>query len=249
MARILSVTFETEAAAEPGRFSVPRRVVDFLDIRPDDPVEVVVMHEGLRLELTARIGTELEIRHQPGDGATVALLQVPSNAPLEVTIWGLDAPADRPGPASRAEQWNPQRFDEDAERRAGPEVLARARRVRDWAQQRGLRLWWGRGREWGSWIPVLDAPSKRSYQWFSAWSSGSIEIQTVYLKRNPSFADEAPREQLRRRLNAISGISLPPEAVDGRRSFRLADLPDEASVEEVLSVFDWVLDELRKGDP
>lgn len=73
--------------------------------------------------------------------------------------------------------------------------------------------------------------------------SGRIEVETVYLKRNRAFAEEAPREELRGRLNAIGGISLPPEAVDGRRSFRLADLPDDAALEEVPRLCDWVLDE------
>lgn len=249
MARILSVTFETEADAEPGRFSIPKRVADFLGIHPDDVVEIAGMCGGLRLEATTRLGPGLEVHHRVGDEATASLVQVPAKAPLDVTIWGPGVPADPDGPAPRGEPWTAQRFDSEIERRAGPEVARQARVVRDWAEGRRLKLWWGRGREHGGWIPVVEARSGRGYSLFELWTGGRLEVHFRSIKTNPAFRGEPPREELHRRLRAVPGVELPPGSIESYPSFRLSGLPDEQALQQMLGVFDWVLEELRKGDP
>lgn len=249
MARILSVTFETEADAEPGRFTIPRPAAQFLGIRPDDEVELVVMCGGLKLELSTRLGRSLEVVHRVGDEATASLLQVPAHALLEVTIWGPDVPADTEGPAPRAEPWTPKQFDPDIDRRVGPVVGRRARTIRDWAEGRGLRIWWGRGRERGGWIPVFDARSGRGYSFFEVWTDGRVEVQFKNMKANPAFRGLPPREEFHRRLVSVPGVTLPDGAIERFPSFRLADLPDDTAVQKLLEAFDWVLDEFRKGDP
>jgi hypothetical protein len=248
MARILSVTFETAAHARPRRFSVPRRVADFLGIGDDDEVELSVMCGGLKLELRTQLRSGLEVYHRVGDASTAGLDQIPAKAPLEVTVWAPDREEGAPRPVRRAEPWTPERFDQDMERRAGAVVLRRARLVREWAVKRGLRLWWGRGFEWGGWVPVYDPPSGRGYQFFELWSSGNLEVQFKYLGAHPAFSSREAREELRRRLNAIPGISLPPEVVDRLRSFRLGDLRDERALQQLLAVFGWVLDQLKGDD-
>jgi hypothetical protein len=227
---------------------LPRQVVEILGIKVNDPVEIRVLWEGGgTVELITQLRRGLTVQHVPGDDATADLLRIPADTGLTVSVWrdptATDPPSQNGG--ERPQPWTAERFDDDIERRNGSEVLRRARRVRDWAEARGLRLWWGRGWKWGGWVAVFDSPSGYAHSLFEMWTGGNLEVQFVYLGRSGPFADIAKREELRQQLNTIPGIALPPDVVDRRQSFWLAELPDDAALDRVLATFDWVLEELR----
>ncbi|MGZ4852968.1 MAG: hypothetical protein ACXV3D_07255 [Halobacteriota archaeon] len=64
-----------------------------------------------------------------------------------------------------------------------------ARRILEWAQKLGLRIWWGEGATWGSYYPMIDY-NGMAYWTISVWTYGTIEIQFETLKTRPPFDDE-----------------------------------------------------------
>ena len=59
--------------------------------------------------------------------------------------------------------------------------------------------------------------------------------------------DEQKQEELRQRLNAVSGVSIPPDRIGRRPSIPLAALQDSAMVQQFLSVFDWAIGEINRA--
>jgi hypothetical protein len=55
MARIVSVGFEIESQPVPGEVAIPREVADFLGIKVADSIEMSVLCEGLRVEVSGPV--------------------------------------------------------------------------------------------------------------------------------------------------------------------------------------------------
>ena len=107
MARIVSVTFETESHSRAGHFTIPRRIADFLAIKDDDPVELSVLCEGLKVEVQTQLRSGLEVYHREDDKSTAGLERLPANAPLLVTVWH---PGDEQAPKQLPREWDAKFF-------------------------------------------------------------------------------------------------------------------------------------------
>jgi len=199
-----------------------RRIVEFLN-RQMDPAEV------LAIEIKQYVGSDGQIRT------------------LVPTVVGQTAEEQQRKSGSRtSRQWDEASFFEaTAQGRPAAEVGV-TRRILAWAMERRLRVWWGKGLQTGSFVPVLELPGA-SYQFLAVYSSGTVEIQFQYLLNRGLFAAEEKRQELRTRLNAISGVSIPANALARRPSIPLAILARGQATEEFLAVFDWFIQEAQKG--
>ena len=118
-----------------------------------------------------------------------------------------------------------------------------ARRILKWAVERGLDIWWGKGIQDPSFIPVLDFAGIRQ-QLFGIYLSGVFEVQFQYYK-HPPFNHMEYRRELANKLNLISGVSIPEERLTKRPSFSLALLQSEDGLSHVLSTYDWFVNQLK----
>jgi hypothetical protein len=146
---------------------------------------------------------------------------------------------------SPGREWDEASFFEALEARAGPKAVDVARTLLAWTQRQGLRVWWGRGKQDGSMVPVLDVGGT-SFFLFTVWTYGRIEINFQYMTRGP-FADEAKRRELSERLSDIAGVAIPESALTRRPSIQLAALAETRSTEQLLGAFDWFADEVRSA--
>ena len=147
----------------------------------------------------------------------------------------------------RGETWTRERFDDELARRVGPQAVSRAHQILEWAGRRQLRVWWGQGVQRGGFVPVYDAPDGTGHQLFEVWTDGKLEVLFQHLATKGPFADATKRRELRDRLNAAAGISIPVDAIGRRPTFSLLALADADATDRVLAVFDWVLEEIRQG--
>ena len=51
--------------------------------------------------------------------------------------------------------------------------------------------------------------------------------------------------ELLEKLNSISGINIPKDAIGKRLSFSLSNIQDSNDLEQLLIVFDWVIQEIK----
>ena len=82
-------------------------------------------------------------------------------------------------------------------------------------------------------------------QLFAIWTSGYIEIYFQYVKDKPPFDNQSKRKELLKRLNAISGISLPESKIDKRPSFSIDALKQNDNLDEFLKICDWMIGEIE----
>ncbi len=140
-------------------------------------------------------------------------------------------------------QWDEASFFPELEARHGPQAVATARTLLDWATSRRCRIWWGRGPRSGSFYAMLDLPAGPAYT-FAVWTYQSVEIQFQYMAV-PPFNDQAHRDELRRRLNEIPGVNISADRLAKRPSIPLQALTDEAALRQFLAAFDWYIETVR----
>jgi hypothetical protein len=143
-----------------------RRVIEFLN-QQMDPAEV------LALEIKQYIGGTLRTLVPRIVGQTVEAQQKKSGVPRE------------------SRQWDEPSFCEDLKARRSPDEARVARDILEWAQTNLPRFTWGKGKQHGSFIPVLDHKGMSNYP-FVIYTYGRVEIQFQHMKARP-FDDETKR--------------------------------------------------------
>jgi hypothetical protein len=199
-----------------------RRIVEFLNGQMD-PAEVLA----------------IEVRQYVGEGLRT----------LVPVVVGQTAEAQRhkSGVATVGEQWNELRFMAALGERDAGALVDVAQSILRWAERQGTRITWGRGRKDGSFVPVLDHAGV-SHTLFAVYSYGRVEIYFQhYLARAP-FQDEGLRRELLNKLNAIPGVQITIDSLEGRPSIPLSILRESSSLQRFLSAFDWFCDRIRTND-
>jgi hypothetical protein len=200
-----------------------RRIVEFLNAQMD-PAEVLAV----------------EIRQFTGEGLRT----------LVPTVIGQTAVAsDRKQPAGAARrQWDePTFFAELAGRRPTAEVTV-ARELLAWGRPRMSRIWWGKGQQAGSFIPVLEHLG-RDHQLFAVWTYGTVEIYFYWYTYREPFNSESKRLELLQRLNSIPGVTIPESGITRRPNIPMATLAQGDNLARFIEVFEWFIDQIRNTAP
>jgi hypothetical protein len=201
-----------------------RRIVEFLNVQMD-PAEVLA----------------IEVRQFSGQAVTALVPQVVGQTAAARQAKGVSGGSGK--------QWDEASFFQDLEQRKGSDVAAAARSILEWARNRDVRIWWGKGKSVGSFFPMLDHDGRTDWT-ISVWTYGTVEIQFKQLARDGDpngghpFASAAARMELRDRLNAIEGVSIPESGINRRPNIPLERLVELAQRERFLQTLDWLVDRL-----
>ena len=199
---------------------IPRelgRVVEFLNEQMD-PAEVLAV----------------EIKQYVGQGQKT----------LVPRVIGITAESERRKTTPSGRQWDEASFFDDLTQRRGKEEAEIASKILAWGKERFTRIWWGRGKQNGSFVPVLDLQGQSHYL-ISVYTYGRIEIQFQFMKERPYFDKDENRHELRRRLNAIPGIAIPEDGISRRPSIDLSVLADAERLKGFLDTLDRALEGIR----
>jgi hypothetical protein len=201
-----------------------RRIIEFLNYQMDPA-------QAMGIEVNQYIG-----------GYADATLRT-----LVPTVVGQTAEAERKKSVSReVTQWDEQSFFASLRLR-NPDEERVARALYEWAVERGLRVWWGKGQRDGSMNPLWDDPRGFHQFTFAVWLNGSVAVQFGPMQRRPPFDTLDARMDLLRRLNAIGGISIGTDKIDKYPSIKTMMLADPGIRQAFLGVFDWVLQRYRES--
>ena len=193
------------------------RVIEFLN-RFMDPVQVL----------------GVEVHQYVGDGLQTL---VPRLVGDTAATQGKSARTTRP-----SRQWDEESFFAALRVGHGDEACGVARRMLEWATPRATRVFWGKGTQNGSFVPVLRHRGA-DHQMFAVWTSGTVELYFQYYQYKEPFADEGKRRELLARVNAIDGVEVPADAIARRPGISLHTLRG-AALEAFLAVYQWVIDEI-----
>ena len=140
--------------------------------------------------------------------------------------------------------WDEPSFLTEIESRCGIDVAKIARRILEWAKERKLRMWWGRGRFAGSYY-VVEAVDGNEYSLFAVWTNGSLAFQFGTMQTRPVFDEADKRLELLNRLNTIPSFNLPPDSINRYPGVELSLLKEDSAINQFTSIFDWVIEEIK----
>jgi hypothetical protein len=246
---------------EGGREEPEQALVDLLADPDADPeeywqhVKINLQAGKLRLifvadEIPAELRRIVEFLNQQMDPAEVLAVEIKQYAgqgmkTLVPRVVGQTAEAQRKkgGPVSEARQWDEPSFFRALEERGGKDEAEAAKKILAWAKARELSLWWGRGRQSGSFFPLVD--HHEATHWVvSVWTYGRVEVQFQQMDK-PPFGEKAKREELLRRLNMIQGINIPADKITKRPSIQVSLMKDDVIMKQFLETLDWLVEEIR----
>ncbi len=115
-----------------------------------------------------------------------------------------------------------------------------------WGQRSTSRVWFGRGQQVGSFVPILHHDGT-DHQLFAVWSSGAIEFYFQWFAAKQPFSDDALRRKLLDRLNAIPGVAISVEALRRRPSIPLTIFVNPGALTQLLATYDWCIAEIRRA--
>jgi hypothetical protein len=197
-----------------------QRVVEFLN-KYMSPVEV------LAVEIKQFEGSNLKTLVPRVLGQTVQTQQK--------TLSGSSASAKRRQDAQTF-------FAELHEARPADEVMA-VEHIYESAITNGVQFAWGTG-QMGSMIPIVSHKGiKHYFGWF--WTNGKIYVDFRDMRPNPPFSDLALREELRRRLNMVEGVSVPPDAIERQPPINMSDISTPIGCDQFINTFAWYVEMIR----
>lgn len=154
----------------------------------------------------------------------------------------------------------------EAKRRKGTEVLTKqwdensfigklndnqakvARKLLEWSKLEMSRIWWGKGKIDGSFIPILD---HKGVDYFPiAVRTGykdnpHIQVQFDPLSKRPPFDDESLRLEFMSRLNEIPEVNLPEDSVSRYPGIPFSLLANDSSFQKLIEALEWLVQKVK----
>jgi len=143
-------------------------------------------------------------------------------------------------------QWTAETFYAELSASHSERVVQVAKSIEDWAHTNTDSVWWGKGKTIGSFVPVVFHDGHK-HQLFAVWTNGGFEVYFQWYAGKPGFDSEEKRLELLAKLNAIPGVNIDPSRINSRPSIDLSSFTNEDSLQSLLSIFDWFIEEVKAG--
>lgn len=210
--------------------------IRMLFVADEIPKELRRIVEFLNEQMVPAEVLAIEIKQYTGQGYKSLVPRVHGQTEEAIAKKSFNAGSKR--------QWDEESFFKELKSRRSIEEAEIARKILDWARDKLPRSWWGKGKQDGSFYPVLDHNGEQYYP-IAIWTYGKIEIQFQWLMNRSAFSDETKRRELLNRLNQIPGVNIPENAITRRPNISLSTFTDTSSLRQLLETLDWVVQEIR----
>jgi hypothetical protein len=148
--------------------------------------------------------------------------------------------------SSPGKKWTEEEYFRTFVEKNSPELASIAKTILDWARENALKIYWGKGRMDGSFVPGIRIQDEEYYPVIFS-TNGSIGIQFNVLKTRLAFRNDTQRKELLRRLNSINGIYLPSDVIDRSPSIPFSSLKNIDALNQFISVLDWLFEEIKQA--
>lgn len=227
---------DSEAFWQKAKMNLQAGKVRMLFVADEIPRELRRIVEFLNEQMTPAEILAIEIKQFTGNGYKSLVPRVHGQTEEAIAKKSFNAGSRR--------QWDEESFFKELKSKRSIEEADIARNILDWARDKLPRFWWGKGKQDGSFYPVLDLNGEQYYP-FAIWTYGKIEIQFQWLMNKSPFNDEMKRKELLKRLNQIPGVDIPEKAITRRPNIFLSTFKDASSLGQLLETLDWVVQEIK----
>ncbi|MDB9314352.1 hypothetical protein PN462_14665 [Spirulina sp. CS-785/01] len=144
-------------------------------------------------------------------------------------------------------QWDEHSFLSEYKARYGEDEMHLVYEIYQWVvQSPDLQLQWGTGDTYGGFAAKLKHYGPM-VELFFVGIDGTFQIASEIYAHLPPFNDEEKWHELRNHLSSV-GLALPTSRHERRLpNFQLSTVPDEDSLETVLTTFDWVMQQIKEA--
>ena len=146
-------------------------------------------------------------------------------------------------------KWDEGSFFDQLIKRHGQVQHDSVRRIYDWCVGNGVRIWWGEGKDHGSFSAVHDLLVGTQYLFGIRGLETSEWVEVSFARMLEPFDTPEMRQELRNRLNTIPGANIAKDAIDKYPSIPLTELASKGAVDTFLNVFAWFLDQHPSRGP
>ena len=120
-----------------------------------------------------------------------------------------------------------------------------AKKFLSWGQERMSRIWWGKGKQKGSCVPILDA-NNNWYSLIYLFTNGNVQVTFGQFGVRIPFKDEARRAELIKRFNAIPGISFSENPK--YPGLALSIFREKVVMDQFLDVSNWAVEQIKGAE-
>ena len=138
-------------------------------------------------------------------------------------------------------QWDESSFFSELTSKQNADIAKVAKDILDWVSPKVSRIYWGQGKQTGSYVPILITANNIKYQLFAAFTNGTIQINFQVYSKRAEFESEDRRLELLNRLNSIPGVSLPRDSIDRYPSIQIGVLQQKENLEKFFEIFEWFI--------
>ena len=148
----------------------------------------------------------------------------------------------------QGQNWDEEKFFSVLKENAGSEEVAAVKRLKEWAIDYLPNIFWGSGKQHGTFTPGMYTEDGKWHQAIGIYSTGVFYIQFNFMQYQAPFDDEEKREEIYNRWVSIPGFELPSisEGVLTRQpKVPLKLLTDDKVFTKVTEILKWFVDEVK----
>ena len=180
----------------------------------------------------------VEIRQFVGTGMTALVPRVVGQSA---------AKAKQTGSKGASAPWTEDRFFSALEGTASG-LTSAAQSIYEWGNTAPRYTRWGSGSQVGSFHVHVDDSEGFRHTLCAVSTSAKVRIYFRRLGKQGPFSSLEARDQLRQRLNAIPGISIPPDKLKGKPAFELATLKESGNLDQLCEILEWAQGRIVSAD-
>jgi hypothetical protein len=145
---------------------------------------------------------------------------------------------------STKRKWDEESFFRVTEEQNGRERAKIAREIFEWVNSKKIEIWWGEGKELGSFVPRITH-KEITHQLFAIYTTGWVEIYFQWYQYKKPFDDEEKRKAILRKLNAIEGVNIAEDRINKRPSIDLLVFNRADKLSDFFEIYEWILEEVK----
>jgi len=241
LSRLIGVESDGDAFWEQVRTNLAAGRIRLLFVADRIPSELRRIVEFLNRQMRPAEVLAIELRQYEGQGLKTL---------VPIVLGQTQDAVQKKGGAARVaqakRQWDRASLLADMAEKNAPEIVAVANSLIAWIDRNATRIEFNDNPRWASMMPQFDIAGSLVPGPFRLWSDGMINLTFQYMLDRPVFGDAHRREEMRRRLNLIPGVTLREDAITKRPTVQLAILAAAGALNAFLAVMDWFVAELKQ---
>lgn len=162
----------------------------------------------------------------------------------------VEAQEKKTGGRMSGRQWDEVSFLQEMKEKIGVQEAEISAKFLEWGRSEMMIPRWGKGKKTASCNLILTHGNREHIIFgINTEGNGKLWLQFGAYMKHPPFDSKERRAEFLRRLNSISGISIPEDVLTADRypNIPLSFFEDASMYDQIISEFKWFVEQIRNG--